>query len=235
MQTIIKLIKEVRSIVMRTLFPKSKYSLLSTKGRNLAPLSNKYGFDRGKPIDRYFIEKFLDQNKMLIKGRCLEIHDDEYTMRFGQDRVTKKDILDIDTNNKLANIYGDLRNLNNIPDNIYDTLIITQTIGMIDDVLSAVKECHRILKPGGTMLLTAASFSPSLPGEGGGYWRFTINSFNYLLGKFFKPENVKVESFGSALAGQAFWVGMSQEEMSQDELDYNDLQYPIIIAAVVTK
>jgi SAM-dependent methyltransferase len=233
MQTIIKLIKKIRSIVVKILFPKSKYTVLSSKGRNLGPLSDKYGFDRGTPVDRYYIEQFLDENKQSIKGYCLEIHDDDYTMKYGENRVTKNDVLDIDTNNKRANIYGDLKNLTNIADNTYDTLIITQTIGMIDDFQAALKECHRILKPGGTMFLTAAAFSPSLPGEGGGYWRFTENSFNYLLGKLFNQ--VKVKSYGNALSGQAFWVGMAQEELSQDELEYKDPQYPIIIAGLATK
>ncbi len=234
MNIIMDIVRASRSFLMKALFPKSKYSMLSSKGRNLEPLSGKYGFDRGTPIDRFYIEKFLSENQNYVKGRCLEIHDDAYITKYGQDRVTVKDILDVDTSNKLANIYGDLRKLNNIAGDTYDTLIITHTIGLIDDVPAALSECYRILKPGGTLLLTASAMSPSLTG-GGGFWRFTTNGFTHLMKKIFLSGNFEVKSFGNVLSGQAFWVGMAQEEMSLDELEYNDPRYSVVIAARATK
>ncbi|MCK4818885.1 polysaccharide deacetylase family protein, partial [bacterium] len=35
----------------------------------LNPISSKFGFDRGKPIDRYYIENILNENKHFIRGR----------------------------------------------------------------------------------------------------------------------------------------------------------------------
>ena len=50
------------------------------------PISTNFGFDRGLPIDRYFIEKFLNGNNQDIRGRVLEIGDNDYTARFGRGR-----------------------------------------------------------------------------------------------------------------------------------------------------
>ena len=108
---LINLVKKVRSPVMRFLRPKARYFLFKPK-RSLKPISTKFGFDRGEPIDRYYIESFLEENKDYIKGVCLEITDNAYTKKFGGDRVVKSDVLDIDRTNKQANIYGDLRNGN---------------------------------------------------------------------------------------------------------------------------
>ena len=218
-----------RAVLTRILKPKSGYFLFKIPKRNLQPLSRKYGFDRGQPIDRFYIEKFLKENESVIKGACLEIHDNDYTVRFGKNKVIKSDILDIDQNNKQATIYGDLRNLQNIQKNTYDCLIITQTLGMIDDYEAAVREIHRILKPDGCLLLTVSATAPILDPEKS-FWRFTQASINYIFGKYFKKNKMQTKSYGNVLAGQAFWVGLAVEDMEKSELEFNDPLYPLIIA-----
>ena len=44
------------------------------------PISSVFGFDRGKPIDRYYIEKFISDNSSTIKGDILEVEDNKYTI-----------------------------------------------------------------------------------------------------------------------------------------------------------
>src|SRR3954466_14293166 len=51
------------------------------------PLSTEFGFDRGTPIDRYYIEAFLAANAGDVRGRVLEIGDDSYSRQFGADRI----------------------------------------------------------------------------------------------------------------------------------------------------
>lgn len=219
-----------RAIFNRILKPKDDYFL----ARSLNPISNKFGFDRGKPIDRYYIEKFLKNSQRYIRGHCLEIHDNNYTLKYGKNKVTKSDVLDIDTNNKLANIYGDLRRLNNIKDNTYDCLLITHTLGMIDDYESAIKECWRILKPSGTLIATVSSIGPVYDIERN-YWRFTEASIRYIFKKYFNERKLYIHSYGNILSAQAFWVGLSTEELTNQELNYNDPHFSIIIALRATK
>jgi hypothetical protein len=45
--------------------------------RRLQPVSREFGYDRGLPIDRYYIERFLEAHRWDIYGRTLEIGDDE--------------------------------------------------------------------------------------------------------------------------------------------------------------
>src|SRR5437773_2644889 len=61
--------------------------------RRTAPLSSIWGHDRGRPIDRFYIERFLDEHRRDIRGRVLEIRDNAYTRCFGRD-VVHSDVLD---------------------------------------------------------------------------------------------------------------------------------------------
>jgi len=232
---LISLVKKVRAIVTRVIKPKEGYFLFKFPKRSLKPISTKFGFDRGKPIDRYYIESFLEENKEYIEGVCLEITDNAYTKEFGDERVIKSDVLDIDRTNKQANIYGDLRNLKSIiAKNTYDCIILTHVLGMIDDYETAIREISRILKPGGVLLFTSSCFSPTYEVESN-FWRFTPASTKYVFSKYFSDANLEVKSYGNALAGQAFWLGFAQEELSNRELEYNDPHFPCIVAARAVK
>lgn len=224
--TVLPFARKIRAQVVKTIKPKSGYSLM--------PISDKFGFDRGKPIDRYYIDTFIELHQEKIHGRCLEVHDDAYIKRFGGNRVTQGDVVDIDTSNKLANIYTDLSAADVIAENTYDTLIVTQTLGLIPEHEKAVGHLYRILKPGGTLLMTVSTMGPWIK-NGNGYWRYSIKSLPYLLEKFFKKENIKADTYGNALTGQAFWVGMAVEEFTKEQLDFKDERFPIIVTAVATK
>jgi SAM-dependent methyltransferase len=222
----------IRAWLNRALFPTKWYWLpiKSTK-----PISAKFGFDRGTPIDRYWIEDFLGKNKEYIKGNCLEVTDKTYTLKYGGKQVTKADVLDIDENNTRANIIGDLRNLSGvIKGNTYDCIILTHVLGLIDDLDSAISECHRILKPKGVLLATSACFSPTYDLKSN-FWRFTLAGAGYVFGKFFNKDNLEVTSYGNVFTGQCFWVGMSQEDITEKQLQYNDPRFPCIVAVRAVK
>lgn len=216
---------KIRSIINLFIRPNSKYFLAT---RQLIPLSDKFGFDRGTPIDRYWIESFLNKNKDDIQGVCLEVTDNKYLIQFGKEKVTKMDILDINKNNRKATIYADIKKLSQtVKKNTYDCIVLTHVLGLIDDFDKAIEQCYEILKKGGVLLATSSCFSPTYD-QNSNYWRFTVTGAKYAFSKYFK--NLYVESYGNVLAGQCFWVGMSQEELSKEELEYNDPRYPCIVA-----
>lgn len=227
----IKVVSQLRAPIMRAVKPNSKYWLAT---RSLEPLSMKFGFDRGTPIDRFWMNDFLTKNQNLIKGHCLEVTDDAYLVQYGGKKVTKTDVLDIDRKNKKATIYGDIQNLDMIKDDTYDCIILTNVLGIIPDYEAAVRECHRILKPGGTLLLTVSSFSPTRDLEAN-LWRFTVTSAKFVFGKYFSPKKLDIQSYGNVLTGQCFWVGMSQEELTLEELSYQDPRFSCLVAVKATK
>ena len=46
---------------------------VSFEERRLQPVSRLFGFDRGMPLDRYYIEKFLQEHSSCITGEVLEV------------------------------------------------------------------------------------------------------------------------------------------------------------------
>ncbi len=205
--------------------------------RRTTPLSDRWGYDRGTPVDRYYIEQFLNRYRSDIHGSVLEIKDSAYTNSFGRG-VSKVDILDIDASNPQATIIADLARAEVIPANSFDCFVLTQTLQFILDLRAAVKHCHRILRPGGVLLVTLPVISRidrALATTD--YWRFTTASCLALFGEAFGPENIEIQAYGNVLTALAFLSGMASQELSRRELETNDAYFPSIIAvrAVKTK
>ena len=205
--------------------------------RRLTPISRVFGFDRGTPVDRYYIEDFLARNADYIRGRALEVGDDSYTRRFGGDRVAQRDVLHVSDENPHATIIADLASADHVPSDAFDCIILTQTLHLIYDVRAALATLRRILKPGGVLLATFPGITQIDHFDWGGswYWAFTALSAQRLFGEVFAPGSFKVETHGNVFAATAFLHGVALEELRKDELDYNDPDYQVIIAVRATK
>jgi SAM-dependent methyltransferase len=194
------------------------------------PVSDNWGFDRGTPIDRYYIEHFLASHGDDIRGAVLEVKDDTYTRRFGR-RVDRADIVDIDRANLRATIHADLADARSIADGSFDCFILTQTMHLIYDVKAVVRHAHRILRPGGILLATVPVISP-LRGVGAGssdYWRFTPAACDRLFGATFGGSHTEVNAHGNVLAAMAFLRGLAWQELPQSRMDYNDPSFPVVV------
>jgi len=206
--------------------------------RRVTPISRVWGFDRGLPIDRYYIERFIAAHSPDIRGQVLEIQDGTYTCKFGGDRVTRSDVLHAVEGNPQATIVADLTCADHIPSDTFDCVILTQTLQFICDVYAALRTLYRILRPGGVLLATFPGISQVSGNDmdhWGDYWRFTTRSAQRILENVFPAANVKVESHGNVLAAIAFLHGLATQELRQEELDYGDPDYEVLIAVRAVK
>jgi glycosyltransferase involved in cell wall biosynthesis len=201
------------------------------------PFSFDFGFDRGGPIDRYYIEGFLGANADVITGRVLEISDNAYTVKYGGARVAKSDILHIDSSNEKATYIGDLTDVPEIMDNSFDCIILTQTLHFIYDFKAALRTCYRILKPGGCLLLTVPGISHIDHGEWRDYWlwSFTDKSMRKIMSEVFNPESVEIKTYGNVYVAAAFLYGMGLPEFKKQFLDHHDSAYQVIISVRAIK
>lgn len=205
--------------------------------RQLKPLSREFGYDRGLPIDRYYIEQFLRQHSEAIHGRVLEIGDATYTRQFGGPRVSRSDVLHVTEGNRAATLVGDLTAADHIPSNEFDCIICTQTLQFIFDCSAAVNTLHRIVKPGGTLLVTVPGIS-KIPQDAWGElcnWSFTERSVGQLFGAVFPTSSLTVDSGGNVLAAIAFLHGLATTELEPRELDDHDELYQVLISIKATK
>ncbi len=205
--------------------------------RRLSPVSRNFGFERGAPIDRYYIEGFLMRHSEDIQGRVLEIADNSYTLRFGGNRVTRSDVLNV-VDKAGASIIADLAQADHIPSDTFDCIILTQTLHLLYDLRAALRAVHRILKPGGVLLITVPGISPICTDPQGiwsDFWRFTDASLTRLLREIFPPEMLRVEVYGNVLSATAFLQGLVVADLAERELDHCDSEYQVIIAARAEK
>lgn len=207
-----------------------------TLPRRVTPRSRDWGYERGGPIDRVYIEQFVSQNAADVRGAVLEVQEDDYTRRYGGSAVTRSDVVDVDESNHNATIIADLRAAPNIPAASYDCVILTQTLHVIDDMAAVLAECWRVLKPGGVLLATlpCASRVCLEYGPEGDYWRVTPAGAQLLVRDRFGPA-VDITVFGNALATSAFTLGLGQAEVATDELEPADPFNPTLVGVRATK
>lgn len=205
---------------------------------NAKPVSDKFGFDRGTPIDRYYIESFLKSNAAHIKGEVLEIAEDTYTKKFATSEVNSQ-ILHFDKSNPKATVIGDLCNLSTLTENSVDCFICTQTFNFIYNFKDAIKGSHYILKPGGTLLATLACMSPISKYDAerwGDYWRFTPQSAHKVFSEIFSENKIEVVPLGNSAAAALFMKGYAQEDLEGNvDLKVNDELFPLIIGIKAVK
>lgn len=195
------------------------------------PISRKWGFDRGTPVDRLYIEQFLNGFARDVRGRCLEVADNKYTLRFGGDRVTQSDVLHNSEGRKQATLILDLARTAEAPGDLFDCIICTQTLHLIYDFSAVIATLNKLLKPGGVLLLTAPAITQISREDlelHGDHWRFTSPTLRRLFdaeGGWTEPE---LRSYGNVYAATAFLHGLAVEELDAGKLSHFDPDYEML-------
>jgi len=194
------------------------------------PLSVHYGYERGTPVDRHYIDAFLVRHARDIRGSVLEVGDSAYSTRFGGKDVTQQHVLDVDPGNSGATIVGDVCDPAVLPSAAFDCIIFTQTLHVLYDMRAALVQLRRSLKPGGVLLVTAPGITPVRPGPGyGWFWSLTGEALERLLGECFDAGKIEVAVQGNLFAATAFLHGAAVEEIRPRKLERVDLAYPVLV------
>jgi SAM-dependent methyltransferase len=200
------------------------------------PFSDRYGFDRGTPVDRALMARFFAQHAELFCGHVLEVGDDTFVRVFRGDRVGAVDIVDIDEENPRATIVADLAAEGSLPAQRYDLVLIAQTLQYIPDTVAALRNCWQAVRPGGTLMVTVPSLSRLDPGvPAGDLWRITPGGLEHMLRTAAPGASLKVCALGNLVAAVAFLEGIAAEELRSVDLATDDPRFPLIAAACASK
>lgn len=199
-----------------------------------APLSTRWGLDRGLPAPRYYIQLFFREYCGDLSGRCLEFDDRDYVDHFGGESVTHCDVLHMDDSNPRATVVADITQPNQIPDNYYDCIVCTHVLQMIPDVEAAIRGMHRILKPGGVLLCASPHVNWCDEREGE-LFRFTRLGKQTLLERTFGKGNVEARAYGNSLVAAGEMRGMIADEFTWKELHTHDPRSAVEICARAVK
>lgn len=218
---------------------RGRYPLIrSIAGMETEPISRQFGTERGTPVDRYYIERFLEEHKQMVTGDVLEIEDSTYSFRYGEERLQQAIVMDVGKEGEDISFRGNLETGEGIRDEIADCFILTQTLMYIFDLRSAVHHIARLLKRGGTMLVTCSGISQNSKrcmDEYGCCFNFNKDALRRLFEQESDMEVLEVGSYGNVKTVSAHLNGLCCEDLAEDDFTPNDKYYPLIVYAVVRK
>ncbi|SCY09346.1 hypothetical protein SAMN02910292_00853 [Lachnospiraceae bacterium XBB2008] len=214
---------------------------------SINPVSRIFGLDRGTPIDRYYIEHFLDTYKPSIEQlnrkagirdaiRFFEVGDNTYSKEIAQyytNVQTELEILDYSAGQ-------DLTDIATLKKDYYDVFVCTQTLNFIYDIKEAILGAYYTIRNGGYLLATmAATITPISRYDmdrWGHYWGVTDLCAKNIFSEVFGEKNVTVITYGNALAATAFIQGIAVEDLeSRELLDEVDKDYQVLLGIVAQK
>jgi SAM-dependent methyltransferase len=198
----------------------------------IEPVSRVFGFDRGTPIDRWYIERFLQQHARDIRGRVLEVAEPTYTRHYGGAEVTRSDVLHAAPGNPEATLVGDLVTGEGLPEAAFDCFVCTQTLHIVFNVPEAIAGARRVLRQDGVLLATLPGISQVSREDRrvfGDWWRFTADSARRLFADAFGAEHVEVTAHGNVLASAAFLYGFAAEELDEAQLAHRDPDFDFLM------
>jgi hypothetical protein len=195
--------------------------------RRVEPFSRGFGFDRGTPIDRYYLHRFLETHAAAITGQVLEIQETGYTRRFGH-ALAATDSVDINPA-FLPTYLCDLSRAESIiPSDRYDCFLLPNTLCALGDLEGCLRQALRVVRPGGVVLATSATLAPFMT-DGPDYWRLGVDGWRDVTARAWAGCPVQIEAHGNCLAAVAAMLGLAAEELTPAELDVRDPQYPVLV------
>jgi SAM-dependent methyltransferase len=199
--------------------------------RRTTPISENFGYERGSPIDRHYIEGFLARHAGDIRGAALEFQDDAYLRRFGGEAVTSFDVLNVERDYPGTTIVADLAVAEELPVERFDCIVCTGVVQLVYDLHAAVSNLNRMLRPGGVALVTMPGITRIARDPGGwtDHWRLTSLSARKLFASAFGEPNVELETFGNPLSAIALLTGLAVEDLRREELDATHPDFEVVI------
>lgn len=203
----------------------------------LKPISRVLGCERGESILRKYVNQFIDENKSYIQGAVMEIGDRTYSNKY-KDNIGKSYVFDYNNGSDKYNIKGNLETGESVKEEFVDCFIFTQTLCFIYDVKAAAQNVIKMLKKGGTVLLTVTGISSITRGDYenyGLYWRFSDMAIKRLFAEIVEVESVEIKLYGNVKTAAAFLYGISPDELETEEMEYQDRDYQLLIGAIIKK
>ncbi len=216
-------LKRIGQFLMRKIFFSNDIKLF--------PLSRKFGYDRGTPIDRIYIKNYLCKYSHLFNGECLEIGFPEYLLEFSTP-IDKINVIGVNKKNrKFKFINCDLTDSKSLPNKKFNLFICTQTYNFIENYSAAIENSARLISENGALLGTVSGLSTLSKYDDdrwGDYYRFSPNAIRKILLNYFN--HVEVTSYGNLYSAIHYLAGFSYEDLESPHLlTESDELFPVII------
>lgn len=199
--------------------------------KRFEPFCPKWGISRGGPIDRFYIDAFLSAELKSTRGRFLECGGQRYRHLVAPKSVVAYDILDLDPKVPSITIEGDIQDLKAICSDLYDVVVCTQVLQYVDQPHRAIRELHRVLKPGGKLLLSVPFIEKDYS-KMEDKWRFTKEAISMLLENF---RERRVSVGGNLFSSVCYLLGLGLSDVGAKDLSVVDESFYQVVLAAASK
>lgn len=195
------------------------------------PFCNEFGFERGTPIDRYYLDKFISSIRHLVKGKVVEIGGAlSNREQYGFENTSTYDAVDL-LSSPFVNICGDIHESNLLKPDYYDTILLFNVLEHCHTPQKVVDNIHNWLASSGYCLAIVPN-AQRIHNNPGDYWRILPDGMKTLFQNFAK---VQVTTYGSPTSLIASYMGIAAQELTHDELTEINPLYPVTTCLVAQK
>lgn len=199
--------------------------------KKAVPICQAFGLTRGKPVDRYYLSKFLQEIQTQIGDNILEIGGTPKDKDFYQiNPGTSYQILNLEAGPGV-DIVGDVHDVSVIKPETFDSVIIFNVLEHCYAPWIAVENIHTWLKPGGKCfaMVPSAIRVHATPVD---YWRPLPDAFAWMFRNFSQQ---KLYVYGNPTTVIASYHGIAVEELTSEELDAYHPDYPVATCILAEK
>ncbi|WP_261559424.1 class I SAM-dependent methyltransferase [Frankia tisae] len=201
--------------------------------RRTSPFSAWYGNERGRPVDRHYIDGFMAAHRADYTGnRVMEVKNPHYSALYGA--PAELAIVDIDPDNPDLTLHADLNKVGSLPPGAYDCAIVTQVLQYVDPQ-AALANLWQSLAPCGVLLLTVPALARLDPHDrDSDLYRWTPAGLRAELTAAGLPDD-DVRGHGNILAAVCALQGLTVEDVTVAELDVVNQDFPLTVSARAVK
>jgi hypothetical protein len=191
--------------------------------RRPQPMCASFGFQRGTPIDRYYLQKFVAKIRHRIAGKVVEIGGNPQGPRaYGLSHVVEYVNVDL-LPGPGVHLVGDVHDPSLLAQQSVGSIVIFNVLEHCVQPATVVDNMYRWLRPGGRVfcMVPNAQRIHECPAD---YWRMLPNALRWMFRAFSRQE---VQQYGTLASLIASYMGISAEELSHHELDDFHPDYPV--------
>lgn len=196
-----------------------------------APFCSDYGYSRGTPIDRYYLERFIAEIRDEVVGDTLEIGGRRQNQKlYGFNHPASYLTMDVIPHQDVE-VVADVHNADAFPAGSFDTVVFLNVLEHCENPSLAVANVHRWLRDGGRVFCMVPN-AQRVHGAPNDFWRPLPAAIDLLFSAF--PQR-RMFVYGNALSAVASLMGVAAEELSAEDLDWHDGEYPVASCIIAQK
>lgn len=191
--------------------------------RRLMPVCGNFGFTRGWPVDRYYLDQYIAKISNLVTGNVLEVGvyvSDPMKKKFPHSKSFHAvDVIKTDK----VDYAGDIHERSLFSEGSFDTILCFNVLEHCKMPWVVVENMHHWVKKGGQVfcMVPVTQRRHEDPKD---CWRILPQSLEWMFKSFSKAE---IHCRGNPLTAVSALLGIPSDELSKKELDFDHPDYPV--------